>query len=236
MMAPPRPQSPGAHIYFTLFTMKPEVRSGRASVLSRELIIATALDIVAADGLDALSLRGVAGRLGVTAPALYAYVDDKLDLLRGVAELEFVRLTARFDAVSAIDPIERIRAQTRSYVEQALADPALFQVMFVFRPDWAQQPSVDELPAASKAFAAGAAAIEDAMRAGQLRADDPFLVAISLWAAAHGTASVLLAGLNLGAEFESRVIDTVVDNLLRGLAAPNAPNASNAPNDLSAKD
>lgn len=188
--------------------------------LNRDAVVAAARDIVATDGLDGLSLRRVAARLGVTAPALYAHVDDKLDLLRAVAELEFERLTARFETIEATDPIARIREQAHAYVEHARADPALFQVMFVFRPDWAPLPAVDELPAASKAFAAGATAIEEAMHSGALRAEDPLLVAIALWAAAHGTASVLLAGLNLGAAYERKVIDTVIDNLLRGLAAP----------------
>ena len=188
--------------------------------LSRSAIVAVAREIVAADGLDGLSLRRVGAKLGVTAPALYAYVDDKLDLLRGVAELEFERLAARFDALDSPDAISRIREQAIAYVQHAQEDPALFHVMFLFRPDWAQQPAADELPAASKTFALGAAAIETAMREGMLRSDDPLLVAIAIWAAAHGTASVLLAGLNLGAEYEARIIATVIDNLLRGLAVP----------------
>ena len=188
--------------------------------LSRAAVIGVARAMVAADGLEGLSLRRVGAELGVTAPALYAYVDDKLDLLRGVAELEFDRLVARFDAIESTDPLTRIREQAIAYVEHAQEDPALFHVMFLFRPDWAEQPPADELPAASKAFALGSAAIEDAMRTGALRADDPLLVAIAMWAAAHGIASVLLAGLNLGTEYESRVIATVIDNLLRGLAAP----------------
>ena len=204
-------------VQFTVFT----VASARAT-LTRDAIIAVARKIVATDGLEGLSLRRIGAELGVTAPALYAHVDDKLDLLRGVAELEFERLIARFDAIETADPVEQIRRQATAYVEHAREDPALFQVMFLFRPDWAPQPAAEELPAASKAFARGAAAIEEAMATGALRAEDPLLVAIALWAAAHGTASVLLAGIDFGAEYEARVIDTVIDNLIRGLAAPNA--------------
>ncbi|MEP6623083.1 MAG: TetR family transcriptional regulator [Acidimicrobiia bacterium] len=46
--------------------------------LNRTAIVTVARQIVAADGLDGLSLRRVGAQLGVTAPALYAYVDDKL--------------------------------------------------------------------------------------------------------------------------------------------------------------
>ena len=201
-------------IYFTMFTM------AERKPLTREAIVQSARTLIAADGLDALSVRRVAATLGVSAPALYAYVDNKPDLLRAVAELEFEDLVERFDAVDAPDPVDRIRGHIRAYIEHAQASPALFEVMFLFRPDWAPQPGVDELPAASKVFSIAAAAVEAAMSTGALRADDPLKVEIALWAAAHGTASVLLAGLNLGAEFEESVIATVIDTMVRGLAPP----------------
>ena len=58
------------------------------------------------------------------------------------------------------------------------------------------------------------------MATGALRADDPLKVSIALWAAAHGAATVLLAGIALGDEYESLVVATLIDNLVRGLAAP----------------
>jgi len=201
--------------YFTLFTMV-----ANRTPLTRAAVVQAARELIAADGLEGLSVRRVAAALGVSAPALYAYVENKPDMLRAVAELEFEGLLARFDAVQCPDPVDRIRAHIHAYVEHARADPALFEVMFLFRPGWAPQPAVEELPAASKVFAIASAAIEEAMLSDALRSDDPLVVSIALWAAAHGTATVLLAGLNLGAEFENRVIDTVVDNLVRGLAAP----------------
>ncbi len=187
--------------------------------LSRELIVAAAHDIVANEGLDALSLRRVAKELGVTAPALYGHVHYKADLLRALAELEMARLLRAFERIDATDPLERVRLQARAYIEQALADPALFEVMFLTRPDWANQPTVEELPAATQAFAAGAAAIEAAIAAGQLRDEDPFMISLALWSASHGVASVVLAGINLGDAFTSRLIDVVIDNLLAGFAA-----------------
>ena len=171
-------------------------------------------------GLDAVSLRGVAAALGVTAPALYAYVDDKLDMLRGVAESEFERLLASFESIEAESPLELVRLQAHAYVRYALADPALFQMIFLFRPDFVPQPNVDELPAATRAFASGASSVEAAMADGSLRAGDPMLVSLALWAATHGAASMLLAQLNLGPEYESQILATVIDNLVRGLAVP----------------
>jgi len=189
--------------------------------LTRAAVVAAARELIAADGLERLSVRRVAARLGVTAPALYAHVDDKDDLLRAVAELEFTRLLERFDAIaeSVSDPLERIRAQSHAYVEHALADPALFRVMFLFRPAWSPQPNAPELPLATKAFERAAGAVEEAIAAGRLRAGDPLLASLAIWSAAHGVATVILAGIDLGHAYEERLVDTVVDAVLTGLSA-----------------
>lgn len=53
----------------------------RRPALTRGEIVAAALEIANADGLDAVSMRRVASRLGVGAMALYTHVDSKDDLL-----------------------------------------------------------------------------------------------------------------------------------------------------------
>ena len=60
--------------------------------LTRAAIVEEARRSIIADGLEALSLRRIASALDVTAPALYAYVTDKGDLLRAVAEGELADL------------------------------------------------------------------------------------------------------------------------------------------------
>ncbi len=50
-------------------------------------MLRTALTLVDEAGVDALSMRTVAGKLGVEAMSLYRHVADKQDLLLGVADL-----------------------------------------------------------------------------------------------------------------------------------------------------
>jgi TetR/AcrR family transcriptional regulator, tetracycline repressor protein len=47
----------------------------------RDLIVAAALDLLDTDGFDQLSLRRLAGHLGMHAPGLYWYIESKQDLL-----------------------------------------------------------------------------------------------------------------------------------------------------------
>jgi TetR/AcrR family tetracycline transcriptional repressor len=55
--------------------------------LDRNTVLQAALDVVDAEGVDALSMRRLAGDLGVTPMAIYNHVDGRAALLDGVAEL-----------------------------------------------------------------------------------------------------------------------------------------------------
>jgi AcrR family transcriptional regulator len=54
--------------------------------LTRERIVAAALDLLDADGLEALTMRRLADRLGVGAMSLYRHVEDRDELLDLVVE------------------------------------------------------------------------------------------------------------------------------------------------------
>ncbi len=186
--------------------------------LRRDAIVAAATDLVRAGGLSALSLRRLGTVLGVTAPALYAHVHDKSDLLRAIAEQQFDLLVERFETVRQADPIERIKAQCRAYIDHARESPELFDVMFVFPPDLgpAELPEGAELPAATRAFTVALGAVEEAIAAGRIDADDPVLVSLALWTSCHGVASALQLGFGLPADLEEHLIDEVIGRLLKG--------------------
>ncbi len=77
---------------------KRRLRSGRAGkdrVLTHRRIAASGLALLDREGFDALTMRRLAGVLGVTPMALYNHVSSKRDLLRAVAG--HVLGAARFD-------------------------------------------------------------------------------------------------------------------------------------------
>lgn len=200
----------------------------RPEPLTRERIVAEARRLLDDGGLDDLSLRRLATKLGVTAPALYAYVTDKQDLLAAVASTGFDELLARFDAITSTDPATRLREMARAYVQHAVDAPELFRIMFRFRPSGLELPEVDNtLDAATETFARSTSAVVDALAAGVIHADrDPDLAALVLWTAAHGSASVLLLGAPDGTAREvpefAGLVDEMVDVVLAGLALPPA--------------
>jgi len=186
--------------------------------LDVERIVAEARAMVVAGGVESLSLRRLGRRLGVSAPALYFHVDSKAALLRAIAEGEVARLAERFEAIDQPDPLDRIRAQSRAYVTYARENPELFQVLLLAPPDLgvAPLPEGAALPATTNAFAAASSAIHDAIESGAIVADDPLLVALTLWSGAHGVASVLQLGFGLPAALEEAMVDEITDRILAG--------------------
>ncbi|MFJ1967482.1 TetR/AcrR family transcriptional regulator [Streptomyces sp. NPDC087903] len=79
---------------------------GRYGRLSRERVLASALDLVDREGLSALSMRRLGAELGVEAMALYRYAEGKDALLDGLVEALYLKLEERLAAegVSAEEP------------------------------------------------------------------------------------------------------------------------------------
>ncbi|MFD4658196.1 TetR/AcrR family transcriptional regulator C-terminal domain-containing protein [Kitasatospora sp. NPDC058444] len=79
----------------------------RTPKLDRAQVVDTALNLLNEAGLDGLTLRAIAARLDVKAPALYWHFKDKQALLDEMATEMMRRMTARSAAGAAADAAAR---------------------------------------------------------------------------------------------------------------------------------
>ncbi|WP_312810311.1 TetR/AcrR family transcriptional regulator [Corynebacterium variabile] len=104
---------------------QPGRRAGRPAkpLLNRELIADAALDLVTADGTDGLTMKSLAGRLGVSVSSLYNHIAGKADLLTSVQDAVMSRVDASaFDSVADGPGLaEALRTWSHSY-RQVFAD------------------------------------------------------------------------------------------------------------------
>jgi len=97
------------------------------NTLSRERIVETALELLDAGGLEAVTMPSLARRLGVGTMSLYRHVADKDDLVNAVAEQVLSGVT-----VPDGEPDDwegRVVGYLRSLREGALAHPALSRIL-----------------------------------------------------------------------------------------------------------
>jgi AcrR family transcriptional regulator len=78
---------------------------GRHGRLSRERVLAAALDLVDREGLAALTMRRLGAELGVEAMSLYRYAPGKTALLDGVVEALFLQLEDRLALAPAPETV-----------------------------------------------------------------------------------------------------------------------------------
>lgn len=150
---------------------------------------------------DALSLRALARDVGVSATAVYRHFPDKRALLTALAGAGIAKLgeAQRYASAQASGP-DAFAATGRAYVRFALANPALFRLMF------AHAEALDgPFPADSEAARMlHANALDAARDAGQARR-----IEAQAWAVAHGLAMLMLDG-HMPAD--EALIDAVIDS------------------------
>ncbi|NQX06007.1 TetR/AcrR family transcriptional regulator C-terminal domain-containing protein [Rathayibacter sp. VKM Ac-2856] len=118
-------------------------RSGSpARKLSRELIVATALEMIDRTGPEALSMRTLAQELGVEAMSLYRYVHGKEDLLEGVIALLMQELTVRLDEAESHHWQEFLQTAAHEVRRIATDHPRAFPLVATRHPaaPWLRPP------------------------------------------------------------------------------------------------
>lgn len=178
----------------------------------RVALIETAAQLIAEEGSQALSLRRLTRAVGVSTMAVYTHFGSMEDLRRAISEEGFVRLAARMDAVPETDnPVADLAALGWAYFHNAVANPNLYQAMFM-----EERTGEDIVDLGT--FEALTAAARRAIDAGQLRSDNPESVATQLWVTGHGTATLAIAGHLTESEALSCLLEMGA-SILRSFAA-----------------
>lgn len=178
---------------------KPRRRASRGSGEQlRPEIIAAAKQLLAESGSsDAVSIRAVADAVGVTSPSIYLHFADKDELIAAVVMDVFDELDAAMVAAGdrETQPMAKLRAFGLAYVKFAVEHPEHYRVATMERcVDEAQGPQAQmDKMLADNAFTHFMGTVQLCMDAGIFAAGDPLPVALQLWAAAHGIASLMIA-------------------------------------------
>ena len=156
----------------------------------RNALIQAGLAILAEEGVDALTLRAVARRAGVSHAAPYRHFTDKEALLAAIAVQGFEMLAAAVYAAAdrrPSDPAAQLEEASWAYVQFALAHPAHLRVMFgglISTPT--AHPGLRI--AGATAFKRLVDIVQAGQQAGVIVDGTPEQLALTAWALVHGLA------------------------------------------------
>ena len=140
---------------------------------------------------EPVTLRALVESTGASTMAVYTHFGGMPGLWRAVRQEGFTRLARRLDLVEPTsDPVRDLAALGAAYLDNALASPALYRVMF----DAAAE--LEDPDAANQTFQVLVACAARARDAGRFAdAYDAHALATQYWAAGHGLAMLVLTGV-----------------------------------------
>lgn len=197
----------------------PATSAATASTADR--ILGAARALFEREGAQAVSMRRIADAVGLTPMAIYRHFPNREALLKRISDDSFDEIARHWLARNqGGDALSRVIALQRIYLDYALAHPHLFDHAFSARRADARKFPDDFRAGLSPTFGVAAEAVVEAMHAGQLRKDDEWDVAMTLWAHTHGLVALYRAGrFSYGeAEFR-RFYEASLHRLLDGLKA-----------------
>ncbi|MCR9137944.1 MAG: TetR/AcrR family transcriptional regulator [Alphaproteobacteria bacterium] len=186
----------------------------------RSELIDIAVHMIEADGSEALSLRRVARKAGVSHMAPYRHFDSKNALLAAVAETGFRDLVSTMDAAVISEKSDGLKSRAigLAYVQFARLRPALFRLMF--GPLFSDETRFPDLTEAMRLAKDRSFAAVSLLQAASDRPDGNQieLTGVAIWSLVHGLANLLIddqLDLPAGREAEEAYIENVLDILGR---------------------
>ncbi len=165
----------------------------------RSAILDAARDIVAAEGVDGLTVRAVATAVGYSAGALYEYFESKEAILsalyfegtEGLGSQCQRAVSALADDATAVDKLIALGHAYRSY---ALSHAELYRLVF---GGFKSPPKPLEIDCMDESHGGFGTLMEVAMQGvteGTMIDLPPYVIACAAWAAVHGFVSLELTG------------------------------------------
>jgi AcrR family transcriptional regulator len=155
----------------------------------RAALIQAGLDVIAEQGVRALTLREIGARSGVSRMAPYRHFANKEELLYAISEAGFTQFGDALEEArnsTAPDFPSRMTAMALAYVRFASEHQAYYQVMF---PHQGSEP-VRQGPAGARAFAVLEETVREGQLSGDVRPDPPVDIARLVWSTVHGISTL----------------------------------------------
>lgn len=172
---------------------------------------------------DAIPMREIASRVGVTPPAIYLHFADKGDLFFECCARRFTEMSAFMEEAAgrAATARDKLEALGRAYIEFGLDRGEQYRVILGGSlPESPVDLGVEDPPGV-EALMLTAATVAEGMASGEFRTDlDPMSTAFALWSAVHGAVLVILnarGNLELPEIDEAKVVDHLITTVMVGV-------------------
>ncbi len=192
----------------------PRILGEREIEAFREKICRVATRRFAESGMDGVTLRGLAQELGCSPMTPYRYYKDKEEIFDAVRVDALRRFNDQMLEAAGrhADPVDRLRATGRQYLEFAKKDPHAYRIIFQLDQAGAGPHDDSEL---RRGWEPLVATMRAGIETGRFHGDPNDLAHVA-WCSLHGLVTLQLAGkLRLGRSIEN-LLDPMLECVIRG--------------------
>lgn len=158
-------------------------------------IAAAARRLLDKEGTEAVTMRRVAKAVGITPMAVYRHYPNRAGLLNALADEGFEELAARLAGKRFSGPIEeRLTKMAEIYLDHALQNPRLFELMFLKPREGARRYPRDFKAGDSPTANLLAKVVWEGIESGYFGEDDAWEIVFEMGALSHGLIMLYLGG------------------------------------------
>jgi len=200
-------------------------RRERQKAELRDQILAAAAAIIARDGFDALTMRKIADAIEYSPATLYLHFASRDEIALELVRNGFEALVRHMmPAAAETDPLARVYAIGRAYLEFAQAEPQTYRLIFMEDERFASpimlQLKNDASNPGDTAIDFLVTTVRELLERGIFRPLPAEMIAALLWSSLHGIAALKLSCSQY--PFEGDIAapgEALMEILIRGLRA-----------------
>jgi AcrR family transcriptional regulator len=166
----------------------------RPNSTSKKIMVA-AQRLLDKEGVDAVTMRRVAGMVGITPMAIYRHYPGRAALLSALADRGFEELTDHLGRKRCSGNAEQqLIKMIDVYLDHGLENPRLFELMFLKPRKGARRYPADFRAGASPTANMVAQVVQRGIQSGHFKDDDVWEIVFALGALSHGLIMLYLGG------------------------------------------
>ena len=164
-------------------------------VATAKRIASAARRLLDKEGAETVTMRRVADSVGITPMAIYRHFSDRAGLLNALADEGFEELAAWLARKRFSGGVEtRLAKMAEIYLDHALVNPRLFELMFLKPREGARRYPSDFKAGRSPTANLMVEAVREGMKRGHFREGDAWEIVFEMGALSHGLIMLYLGG------------------------------------------
>ena len=182
----------------------------------RRKILDVTRELLINKGITQVSIRLIAKQVECSVGTIYFYFKDKDELVHALIEEGFEKLIELQEKTESQypEPIERLKALCKNYINFALENPEYYEIMFMLKQERMARYPAEKYRRARKSLDIISNTLNLYAEKEKINVGDTFLAAHLIWTFMHGLVTLLQAKRIDHSIDEQKIIDSIIKHII----------------------